>query len=182
MIKDEATLQARLQQGEKEALEALYTSYKSPFLSYFRSWTDAEVDLEDLFQDAVIALYQNFYLKKLELKTGSVKTYLFAIGKFKLSKRLKDRLRFTEDEETLINEQGYYEIDHEQLSNEQKLLAKGYAHLGEKCRELLRLHFYRGLTDKEVVSQTPYKDENTVKSYRSRCLKQLKKIIHEGRG
>ncbi|MGD1947249.1 MAG: RNA polymerase sigma factor [Croceivirga sp.] len=169
-------LEDRLRQGDKRALEEVYLEYKSTFLSFFGSRTKGNIDLEDLYQDSVIALYQNFSLKKVHLKTGSLKTYLFAIGKNKLSVLFKERQILTTEER--IYTETFFEIDENQLSVEQKSLLKEYPKLGEKCKEMLRLYYYRGLTDKEIVDQTEYKDENTIKSYRSRCLKKLKTLIH----
>ncbi|MEM9936719.1 MAG: sigma-70 family RNA polymerase sigma factor, partial [Bacteroidota bacterium] len=54
---------------------------------------------------------------------------------------------------------------------------QAYQQMGDKCRELLKLFYYRGFSIKEIVVETGYKDENTVKSYKSRCLKKLKETI-----
>ncbi|MEL6925658.1 MAG: hypothetical protein AAFO94_16555 [Bacteroidota bacterium] len=39
------------------------------------------------------------------------------------------------------------------------------------------MFYYRGLSIAEIVEQTDYKDANTVKAYKSRCLKKLKQLI-----
>ncbi|MEM6815395.1 MAG: sigma-70 family RNA polymerase sigma factor [Bacteroidota bacterium] len=178
MAKNSITLEDRLRKGDKQALEAVYVQYKRTFLSFFGSRTEGNVDLEDLYQDSVIALYQNFVLKNLQLKKGSLKTYLFAIGKNKLAASFKEK--YTPLRQELGFAETFFEIDETQLSIEQKKLIQGYLKLGEKCKEILRLYYYRGLTDKEIVEQTEYKDENTSKSNRSRCLKKLKTLIHGG--
>ena len=179
MTKETKQLQDRLRKGDKQALEEVYLKYKRAFLLFFASRTESNIDLEDLYQDSVIALYQNFVLKKLQLKKGSLQTYLFAIGKNKMAARYNERLVPLKEEQEFI--ETFFEVDGTQLSREQELLIMEYPRLGEKCREMLRLYYYRGLTDKEIVELTEYKDENTIKSYRSRCLKKLKGFIHGNR-
>ncbi|MET1258260.1 sigma-70 family RNA polymerase sigma factor [Flagellimonas sp. DF-77] len=176
MTKETEQLQNRLRKGDKQALEEVYLRHKKAFLLFFASRSDSNVDLEDLYQDSVIAMYQNFVLKKLQLKTGSLQTYLFAIGKNKMAARVKHRSLPLKEEQEFT--ETFFELDGAQLSREQELLIMEYPKLGEKCKEMLRLYYYRGLTDKEIVEHTGYKDENTIKSYRSRCLKKLKGFIH----
>jgi RNA polymerase sigma-70 factor (ECF subfamily) len=76
--------------------------------------------------------------------------------------------------ENLTVEEEYKE---EGISTEQKLLTKHFKNLSESCQEILRLFYYRGLTVQEIVDGTHYKDRNTVKSHKSRCLKGLKEKI-----
>ncbi|MEM8763137.1 MAG: RNA polymerase sigma factor [Bacteroidota bacterium] len=176
MVKNEALLQERLREGDKKALGQLYSAYKAAFLAYFRERVAVGMDIEDLYQDSVIAVYQNYVLNQLQLKKGSVKTYLFAVGKNKLAAKFNASKSYVKEDFLLT--QPYFEVDEDQMRMEQQLLLKEFKQLGEKCREMLRLHYYRGLTDKEIVEKTGYKDENTIKSYRSRCLKKLKEAIH----
>ena len=175
MTKETEQLQNRLRNGDKQALEEVYLKNKRAFLLFFASRGDGNVDLEDLYQDSVIALYQNFVLKKIQLKTCSLQTYLFAIGKNKMAARFKERSLPLKEVQELS--ETIFEVDGAQLSREQELLIMEYPKLGEKCKEMLRLYYYRGLTDKEIVERTGYKDVNTIKSYRSRCLKKLKGFI-----
>ncbi|MFD2588891.1 RNA polymerase sigma factor [Croceitalea marina] len=174
MNKEEA-LQQRLRAGDKKTLEELYLTHKDSFIVFFKSRANASIDIEDLFQDSIIALFQSFVLKKTELKKSTVKTYLFAIGKNKLAQKFNGPVLVDEKEDVI---ETHYEIDDNGLSTEQKMLIKSFKLLGNKCKELIKMYYYRGLTNKEIVMLTSYKDENTVKSYRSRCLKQLKNSIH----
>ena len=48
-----------------------------------------ELAIEDIFQDALIALYENAQNGKLDTIKSSLKTYLFSISKFMLFKKFK---------------------------------------------------------------------------------------------
>lgn len=177
MNKKELLLQKELRLGNKKVLESIYIEHKKAFINYGKGFNISEDSLLDTYQDAVISLFQNFEMKQLVLESSSVKTYLFGIGKFMILSELKQRKRpFIE-----VND-GYVEVEIEpqEQTIESKKLSKGFDSLGEKCKEILRLFYYRNLSISEIVRVTHYKDENTVKSHKSRCMKQLKELIKIG--
>ncbi|BAO75182.1 RNA polymerase sigma factor [Winogradskyella sp. PG-2] len=173
----EQNLEERLRAEDKSALDIVYKNYRSEFLNYVKRY---EIDYEtslDIFQDAIIAMYQNFAIKKIYLEKSTVKTYLFGIGKHKTFNYLKSKnkhLRIVNDVED------YEELDIEEpsLNFYQKQLAKQLNQISESCKEVLKLYYYRNLTINEIVEQTHYKDANTVKSHKSRCMKRLKSLVN----
>jgi len=173
---NDASVQKRLRADDKSAMELVYSSYRNEFIGFSFKYGVSEDDALDIYQDAVIAMYQNFATNHLELTSGSIKTYLFGIGKFKLFKVLKAKnkhLPFLED--TAQDDMIPYQ---QTPSNErQKQLEKGLRHLSESCLKVIKLFYYRNLTVEEIVLQTDYKDGNTVRSHKSRCMKKLKQLI-----
>jgi len=169
-------LQVQLRADNKKALEDVYLSYKSEFLNYAKRYDIATADVLDIYQDAIIAMHQNFVMAQLELHSSTIKTYLFGIGKNKLFKKLKEKQRVIRVE---VESDNYTEIDLEQdLPTETQLaLAKRLRELSETCKTILRLFYYRNLTIEDIVDATHYKDANTVRSHKSRCLKHLKTLF-----
>ncbi|WP_299523301.1 sigma-70 family RNA polymerase sigma factor [Winogradskyella sp.] len=172
----EEDLQQRLRADDKSALEFIYKSYKSEFLNFSKRYDLNIDDALDIYQDSVIAMYQNFVMNQLELSNSTIKTYLFGIGKHKIYKvsnlnktRLKIENDIEESEEVITKEH--------QLNYYQKQLSELIGNISESCRELLRLFYYRNLTIQEIVDLTQYKDANTVKSHKSRCMKRLKSLV-----
>ena len=145
----------------------MYVAYKEIFVNYGLRFNLDKDDWIDVYQDSVIAMYQNFITKQIDLEKSTLKTYLFSIGKHKIYDRLKERKQFVG---TVLEKDDYEEIDlgETTLTNEQELLRKYFKHLGKSCQEILKLFYYRSLSIKEIVLQTQYKDENTVKSHKSR--------------
>lgn len=169
-------LQVALRADNKHALEQVYTSYRSEFINYSKRYPLDESDILDIYQDAVIAMHQNFVMSQLELKSSSIKTYLFGIGKHKIFKKLKTEQRFLRVE---VETSEYTEIELEDTapSELQLALAKRLDDISESCKSILKLYYYRNLTVDEIVELTQYKDGNTVRSHKSRCLKHLKSLF-----
>ena len=176
MEKQQLDLQSRLRNDDKKALEEVYLAYKDAFVNYGLRYDLDKEDLIDVYQDSVIAMYQNFITKQTHVEKSSLKTYLFSIGKHKIYDLLKERKLLVGG---VVTEDDYEEIELEEhtLSKEQVQLRKFFGHLGESCQHILKLFYYRGLSIKEIVAQTQYKDENTVKSHKSRCMKKLIALI-----
>lgn len=169
-------LQTRLRADDKKALEDVYKNYRLEFINYSKRYNLDDADILDVYQDAVIAMHQNFVMSQVELKSSSVKTYLFGIGKNKLYKKLKEKQVLLRVE---VENDGYEEINLDEnipTENQQKL-AKRLDEISETCKQVLQLFYYRNLTVEEIVQLTHYKDGNTVRSHKSRCLKHLKTLF-----
>jgi len=176
-IINDQILQQRLRNDDKKALEEVYLLYKDAFLNYALRYDLDKTTLLDIYQDAVIAMHQNFVVKQIILKESSIKTYLFGIGKYKIYDTLKAQKKVYALTKEVEDEIIALEIEEETLSVEQELLTKYFKQLGNSCQEILKLFYYRSLSVKEIVNITHYKDENTVKSHKSRCLKKLTSLI-----
>ena len=115
-------------------------------------------------------------MKQLKLENSSVKTYLFGIGKNMIFTSLKKQQKLY-PESSIQHEYEEIEIEQPEETNESKLLSKAFKNLGEKCQEIIRMFYYRNLSVKEIVELSHYKDENTVKSHKSRCMKSLRELV-----
>lgn len=175
MIQDQE-LQEKLRNGDRKVLEQLYVNWKADFIAFGLKYSHDQEDVLDIYQDAVIELSRRFE-QGLKLEKGSVKTYLFGIGKFLLFKRVKKLSVYTSSD--VSSQEEWVEVEEEISTIEQKKMEQGYQQLGEKCKEILRLYYYRNLTINEIVERGHYKDANTVKSQKSRCMKQLKELIRQ---
>lgn len=172
----EYKLQVALRADNKKALEQVYTNYRDEFVNYSKRYPLDESDILDIYQDAVIAMHQNFVMSQLELKSSSIKTYLFSIGKNKIFNKLKSKQRFLRVE-IQNNEYTEIELDDAVPSELQIALSKRLNEISESCKSILKLYYYRNLTVDEIVDLTHYKDGNTVRSHKSRCLKHLKSLF-----
>lgn len=175
-------LLARLQNGDKDALAELYSLYRQSFIHFASKYYHDQSIIFDVYQDAVIALYEKAIQGKLELRTCNLKTYLFSIGKFMLlTKSKKDsRTEFLDEEQSVVDQYGTEElIDfYEEADPTTKLLEKSISMLGEKCQELLRLFYYEEKNIQEIRDIMGYNHSDVVKSQKSRCLKSLKESMN----
>ena len=162
-------------EGNEKALKTVYDNYKSEFVNYFRKYNINTEDLLDIYQDSIIIVYQKFSNEKKEPENSSLKTYLYGVAKNKVYDYFKLKNYKRNDFEDLRVDDKEFELKKEPSIYE-KLLAKHLKSISKSCQEVLRLYYYRNLSIKEIVMKTDYKDENTVKSHKSRCLKRLKAL------
>ncbi len=178
MIKNESELQlqSRLRNDDKKALEEVYLKNKLAFINYAIGFDISKSIALDIYQESIITLYQNFITNKIVLEKGSIKTYLFGIGKNKIYKFLKEQNKLIRK---TVNQDEYVEIkiEENQPTDFQIKLSKNLKLISESCQNILKLYYYRNLTIDEIVEQTAYKDSNTVRSHKSRCMKRLKTLF-----
>ncbi|MFC3196881.1 RNA polymerase sigma factor [Parapedobacter deserti] len=168
-----------LKAGHTETLDELYRRYRSGFLEFCKRYAVAAEVALDIYQDSIIVLYENSKQGKLDELKSSIKTYLYAIGKYKMINYLNEQSRHHYQElqgDELVEELTLFETDTSE--SRLQLLRQAYLQLGPKCQEVLRLFYYEGLKLDAIQKQLAYDSKDTVKSQKSRCLKQLKQIVH----
>ena len=178
---DDKELIAQLKKRDRDALKNIYRQYRTEFFRFAHRYTSDETTLEDIFQDAIIVVYENALAGKLDKLKSSVKTYLFSTGKFMLFKEFRDKKEYSTDESYLFDhyEQAVIEdvFEDEGPDERQKQLAAHFKKLGDKCREILELFYLQGLKLDEIVTVQGYENKNVAKSQKSRCLKRLKELV-----
>ena len=175
---EDLSLLHELQTEGSKALEKLYGSYRSEFIAFARRYQLGEDDILDAYQDAIIAFYENVSTGKLSKLSGSLKTYLFSIGKYKLIDLLKQKGKTvsTEDFEQMQEKVEHSYMDQMNLTHRQQQLRTAINKLGAQCKELLILFYYRRYSIEAIQIEMQYKNENTVKAHKSRCMKSLREI------
>ncbi|MFD2823932.1 RNA polymerase sigma factor [Lacinutrix iliipiscaria] len=174
-------LKSALKKGDMQLLDAIYRNYKLPFVKFSNQFGLDEDDITDIYQDSIIALRDNVVNGTVKSLNSSIKTYLFSIGKFMIYKRFNTISKTKNFEQEYVFEDDFYSpFDYNDNIDElQKKVNDGFDGLGEKCRELLKLFYYDGLTLKEIQAYFKYDNYNVVKSQKSRCLKTLKDLIYK---
>ena len=171
-----------LKKSDKEALKMLYKENRDSFINFARKFKVSENDILDAYQDAIIALSEKAFQGEIDNLNCSIKTYLFGIGKYLLFEKSRKHRKRVLDFPLEKEDYNYKTIAEDFLGEApnklERLLQKGFASLGKKCKEVLRLFYYRGFTIDEISERLGYKDKNVVKSQKSRCIKQLREKIN----
>lgn len=162
------------------ALNDIYRSYREEFISFGRKYELDDDEILDVYQDAIIVFYENVQSGKLSVLTSSLKTYLFSIGKYSiynLQKKKKKTVSFEKEHLENIDLGAIHQI----YESDTKVLAlqKALNNIGENCRKVLTLFYYHSYTIEAIMHEMDYKNENVVRSHKSRCLKNLKQLINE---
>lgn len=177
MNKDQQWIKA-LRKGQREVLGKIYLHHREGFLSYAQSYGLPGEELRDIYQDSIIALYENVRQGKLEGLKSSLKTYLYAIGKYKILARLKNSSASTSELMVEPLADGPEPLETSDTEERQQKLQRAYEQLGPRCREILRRFYYEAQKLEEIREAMDYPSRDTVKAQKSRCLKQLKEIVH----
>lgn len=160
----EKSLLKQIQSGDQRGIEGIYTLYKADFMVYASRFSVNDEDAVDIYQDSIIVLYENIVSGKLASLTSSLKTYLFAIGKYKIYNSLKIKVvkKDFADYEFLLKEDDGEEF----LLLEENIekVQKAYQELGGKCQEVLKLFYYENLSIEEIKNRLDYTSKDVVKS------------------
>lgn len=162
------------QKDREKAISQIYGTYRSAFMFFARKYTNDEDLIIDAFQEAVIAFYQNATNGNITDVGSTIKTYLFSIGKFKLFSLLKKEAKYIPIENEVIldtKKQESIEIPEE--------IINAYDLLGETCKRIIVLFYYKRYSIDAIMNSMDFKNENTVKANKSRCIKQMRQLISE---
>ncbi|MFK7905700.1 MAG: RNA polymerase sigma factor [Chitinophagales bacterium] len=173
-----ATLLRQIKLGNRAVLNQLYQTYREEFIHWTRwKFNCKEADSIDVFQETMIAFYENVVNDKIVEFQSSVKTYLFAIGRNILLKRFRDEKGQTEELEVLTNVADTLQIeDSINLNERQKAITELLDKLGEPCKTLLQLFYYQKFSTESIAKTMQYKNESVVKNQKVRCIKRLRRI------
>ncbi|MCW5516890.1 RNA polymerase sigma factor [Muriicola sp. Z0-33] len=172
-----------LKEGSDIAFKKVYQDNRSLFLNFARKYGIPAADVLDIYQDAYIVFYENIGNGKLTELRSSISTYLMSIGKYMIMDRIRKDKKKIRSEELIASvgeidsEIASYEIGNEELSTKQLLLRTYFDQLGEKCKAILTLFYYKKYSIKEIMIHGNYNSENVVKSQKSRCLRTLKELF-----
>ncbi|MFN3997946.1 RNA polymerase sigma factor [Algoriphagus sp.] len=168
---------ALLKAGDRETIKTIYLDNQQGFRLFAKRYTIDIEEINNTYQDAVIALVENAAKGKLDELQSSISTYLFGIGKYLIfkSNKFSDRKVNLDAEE--IESIPWETYEEESKDEEIKELKAQFEKLGTKCKELLRLFYYEAKSMDEIYLQLGYVSKDVLKSTKSRCLKSLKESM-----
>ena len=178
-IKSEKTI-TLLKEGDIWTIQEIYKEYRPGFLLFATRFPLNEDAILDIYQDAVIALWENAQKGKLDNLDSSLKTYLFAIGKYMIYSQLRDNKKEAAYED-LRNFGGDWEEYSEEMVEETEQINASLAKLGDKCQKILRLFYYQEWNLDEITKIMNYENKNVAKSQKSRCIKSLRELLKSNR-
>ena len=173
----EARIVKGFQSSDNKVLEYIYREYLPSIIHMVKSNNGASIDAEDLFQDALVVVFEKIKSPGFALSC-TFKTYLYSICRnlwmHRLEKMNKEFIPYELMENTLA---GYNDQDKLFLEAEKdKLFHYHFLRLGENCQKILTLVFNRYSTC-EIAEKLGLKSELYVRKRKSQCRKTLIKNI-----
>jgi len=175
-----------LRAGQVQAVDDLYVRYRADFFRWAGRRFDANRhDLEDAWQDAVIAFYTQVMSGKLTSLRYDARVWLFSVGyKRLLNHRRKTKRILWQDDIDKVLRQGAPELDfHDnQIHPEKKeSMYKAMKAMSEQCREMLVQRYFMEKSIEEIQLEWEHNNTNTTSATLSRCLKRLKDLLKSAR-
>lgn len=166
--------------GEKE-LKKVYSLYRNEFILWAVSkYSCTTEEAQDIFQQVVVIFYENIKTGRLTEITNTVKTYLFSIGKNKIQELLRKRKRSmsAENSDYFVNTAIFYGDEDIYSMKELDMVTNCLNELGDPCKTLLVQCFYYNHSMTEISDLLDYKNSDTVKNMKYKCIQRLKKLFH----
>ncbi len=168
-----------IKNGNRQALYGLYESYRNDFIQFAQQhYSYNKENAKDIFQESIIAFYENICDGKLTFLTCNIKTYLFSIGKYKLINDLKKTGRMvTYDEVEMINDQtNPFKIMDDNDYNK-KIIQENLEQLTKKEREILKLYYEENRDMESIAKKLGYKNADVAKKQKYLALKKLAALV-----
>ncbi|MBS1782423.1 MAG: sigma-70 family RNA polymerase sigma factor [Bacteroidetes bacterium] len=183
-IDTEASLLAGLAKGNRKATEAIYKQHIRPIKSWIGQHGGGEDDVEDIFQEAMVVLYEKAQKDDFRLSC-KIGTYLFAICKHLWYKKLQKDQKAPDILSTdagMDDEKDWaYEDDlnvHTERETHYQLLNDAMEQLGEPCSSLLKAFYHDDKSMQEIAAAFGYTNPDNAKTQKYKCLTRLRKIFY----
>lgn len=168
---------AHLKEGDDRTIRELYLNQKKGFFLFAKRYKLDDDEILDIYQDAIIALCDNAKRGKIDHLQGEVSTYLFAIGKFMIYKKIKLQNKTISMSEYDPDEVSGFSLEDEEDHPQLHMMGESLKKLGEQCQRVLYLFYYEEKKLDEIQTILSYSSKDVLKAQKSRCLKQLREII-----
>lgn len=170
-----------LKNSDLNVLDSIYLKHREAFWAYAQKYDLTQEDMMDIYQDTMIAFYENVKKGKLDTLQSTIKTYLFAIAKYMIYNKLRQKNRTIKPDDELLNiaDESIDFFTNINQTEQQQYLQKALNELGDSCKELILNFYYEKLSIQKIATKMGYANENTVKAHKSRCMKSLRDIFME---
>ena len=166
--------------NSEDALNKLYVGYFPMILQFILKNNGDEDDAKDVYQEAIIVLYNKIKSGEFEL-SSKLKTYIYSVCRRiwlkKLSKESKKAVNVAdfEDIEAVETDMELHEEKDRQFEKMQSALV----HLGEPCKTIIQDFYINNLSMQEISEKFGYTNTDNAKTQKYKCLQRLKKLFFQ---
>lgn len=175
---NESGLLKGLAQNDRLVVEQIYSRHYAMIQSLIINNNGSSDDARDVFQEAMIVLYEKSKTPDFELSC-QLKTYLYSVCRRLWLKKLAQARRFIPEisgmEDSVPVED---DIEGQELRNQEfQLMEKALAGLGEPCKSLLEAFYLQKKNMSEIAGSFGYTNPENAKNQKYKCLMRLRKLF-----
>jgi RNA polymerase sigma factor (sigma-70 family) len=164
-----------IREGRKKTINHIYETYYPHIRTHVLKNSGTEDDAKDVFQDALMAVFQNVSNEEFEL-TCKFKTYLSAVSQNIWNKRLRSRKDkvFVPTDDLCVPQD---EInDAIQKYERYTFFREMFEKLKDDCKTILQ-HYFSGHSMKEISAKLNHASVSYTKKRKFICKERLFKLI-----
>ena len=179
-VTNEQQLLQGLALNDRKAIETIYKLHYNMVQSLILNNSGTPDDARDIFQEAMIVLYEKVKSGSFELNC-LIKTYLYSVCRRLWLKRLSQLQRISPEVEKL-EETVPVEEDlelREQRNIDFQVMEKSLKNLGEPCKSLLEAYYHQKKNMVEIAASFGYTNADNAKNQKYKCLMRLKKLFSQ---
>jgi len=175
---NEKALLQGLARSDKKAIEIIYRENYNMVRSLVINNSGSTDDAKDIFQEAMIILYEKVRSGTFELNC-LIKTYVYSVSRRLWLKRLQQMNRYVPAIENLQDGVQVEEDveENERINSEFLAMEKAIGSLGEPCKSLLEAYYLEKKSMHEIAQFFGYTNAENAKNQKYKCLVRLKKIF-----
>ena len=175
---NEKALLQGLARSDKKAIEVIYRENYNMVQSLIINNSGSSEDAKDIFQEAMIVLYEKVRSGTFELNC-LIKTYVYSVSRRLWLKRLQQMNRYVPATENLQDTVPVEEDveENERIDSEFQAMEKAINSLGEPCKSLLEAYYLEKKSMQEIALFFGYTNAENAKNQKYKCLVRLKKIF-----
>ena len=166
--------------NSEEALNKLYAGYYPMVLQFILNNNGSEDDAKDVYQEAIIVLYNKIKSGDFEL-SSKLKTYLYSVSRRiwlkKLAQQSKKTSNIADFEDVLIVEEDLEQ--HEQKDMQFDKMKVSLEGLGEPCKTIIEDFYIHSLSMQDICEKFGYTNADNAKTQKYKCLQRLKKLFFQ---
>jgi RNA polymerase sigma factor (sigma-70 family) len=166
--------------NSESALKRLYTAYFPMVLQLIINNNGDEDDAKDIYQEAIIVLYNKVKAGDFEL-SSKLKTYIYSVCRRLWLKRLSHINRYGGD---IKDFESFLPVDEEiEQHNDRdiqfKKMESALQQLGEPCKTIMEDFYIHNRSMQDICERFGYTNADNAKTQKYKCLQRLKKLFFQ---
>jgi RNA polymerase sigma-70 factor (ECF subfamily) len=169
--------------GDERFLKHLYHQHRGQFIAWFQKNHNLEkTEAAEIYQKAFTIFYFNVKDGKVNALNSTLSTYLFGIGKNLVKETIRNQKRTVPLDEVA----DHISIDFEghknhEASHQKFLVDRVLEKVGEPCKSLLLMFYFKNYSYEAIAINLGYKDEMGVKKKKCLCLRKIREQLANDR-
>lgn len=157
----------RIKKGDETALDYLYKKNFRMMQKLILRNNGTEDEAKDIYQDALIVLWQKVTGDDEFTLTSKISTFLYSVCQNLWRKELERKKRHTNDQPERS------ETPDQDAEERNAIINKCIQELGDTCRKILTYYYFDRLSMVDIAEKLGFANSDTAKTKKYKCKKEL---------